>query len=267
MTAGTASLIELSRPAPGVALLRLNRPEVLNALNLALRRALASQVSVLDTDPSVRAIVLAGGSKAFCAGADLHEYAEATPEEIVLREMDRLWGAIAHCRKPIVAAVRGHALGGGCELALHADLVVAGASARFGQPEVLLGLMPGGGATQRLARTIGKARAMQMLLLADPLPALKALEWGLVNEVVADEQVEPQALEIAGRIAALPALAVRFIKEAVLESQNAPLERGLALERKSFQLLFGTADQREGVQARLQRRPARFTHHAASGKA
>jgi enoyl-CoA hydratase/carnithine racemase len=138
------------RPAEGVVLLRLHRPAVLNALNLALRRALAASFLRLDADPAARVIVLAGGPRAFCAGADLNEYVDAAPIEIVERRMDRLWDAIAACRKPVIAAVRGHALGGGCELAMHADIIVAGDSARFGQPEVLVGIMPGGGATQRL---------------------------------------------------------------------------------------------------------------------
>ena len=159
------------RPGDGVVVLRLNRPAVLNALNLALRRQLAAVVSKLDADPEVRVLVLAGSARAFCAGADLNEYATATPMEVIEREMDRLWGAIANCRKPIIAAVRGHALGGGCELAMHADVIVAGLNARFGQPEVLIGLMPGGGATQRLTRAIGKFRAMLLMLSGEAMPA------------------------------------------------------------------------------------------------
>ncbi len=250
--------VEVTRPRPGVAMLRLDRPDVLNALNLRLRQALAARLLALESDGGVRAIVLAGHPKAFCAGADLTEYVGATPENVIAREMDRLWGAVAHCRKPLIAAVRGHALGGGCELALHADLIVAGNTARFGQPEVLLGLMPGGGATQRLTRCIGKARAMQMMLTGEPVSASLALEWGLINEVTADDAVETRALDMAERIAQLPTLAVRFIKEAVIESQQSALDRGLQLERKSFQILFATADKDEGIRARLERRPPRF---------
>lgn len=250
--------LQVEHPQPGIALLRLNRPQVLNALNLALRRHLAQTITQLDDDPAVRVIVLAGHAKAFCAGADLSEYVDATPQEVITREMDRLWAAIAQCRKPLIAAVRGHALGGGCELALHADLIVASESARFGQPEVLLGLMPGGGATQRLTRCIGKARAMRMMLIGEPISAVLAREWGLVNEVLPDSEVEPQAMELAGRIAALPKLALRFIKEAVLESHSLPLDRGLQLERKSFQLLFSTADKTEGIRARLEKRAPRW---------
>lgn len=258
MSATEEPLLRVEHPQPGVALLRLNRPQVLNALNLALRRQLAQTLAQLDEAPEVRAIVLAGHAKAFCAGADLSEYVDATPQEVITREMDRLWAAIAHCRKPLIAAVRGHALGGGCELALHADLIIASESARFGQPEILLGLMPGGGATQRLTRCIGKARAMRMMLIGEPISAAMAQQWGLVNEVLPDDEVEPQAIEWAARIAALPGLALRFIKEAVLESHSLPLDRGLQLERKSFQLLFSTADKTEGIRARLEKRPPQW---------
>lgn len=251
-------ILRLESPAHGVALLRLHRPAVLNALNLALRRALAKAFTRLEADEAVRAIVLAGSERAFCAGADLHEYADATPPEIVDRHMDRLWGAIARCRKPVIAAVRGHALGGGCELAMHADLIVAGQGARLGQPEVLIGLMPGGGATQRLTRAVGKFRAMRLLLTGEPIHAAEALAMGLVSEVVPDAEVEAHALALAAKLAAGPRLAIQFIKEAVIEGMNLPLEQGLQFERKSFQLLFATEDQREGIHARLEKRPARF---------
>lgn len=252
-------LIELSSPEPGVAWLRLNRPAVLNALNLALRQRIAAAFEQLDRDTTVHVIVLAGGERAFCAGADLTEYVDADPLEIIGRDMDRLWGAIGACRKPVIAAVRGHALGGGCELAMHADLIVAGASARFGQPEVLIGLMPGGGATQRLTRAVGKFAAMKLLLTGEPIDATEALRIGLVSEVVDDAQVERRALALAQRLAAMPVLAVRFIKEAVLQSMNGTLDQGLQFERKSFQLLFATEDKREGITARLEKRAARFS--------
>ena len=252
------SLLLEQRPADGVALLRLNRPAVLNALNLALRRELAAAFTRLDADDSVRAVVLAGSGKAFCAGADLHEYVDATPPEIVSRDLDRLWAAVSGCRKPVIAAVRGHALGGGCELAMHADLIVAGKGARFGQPEILIGLMPGGGATQRLARAVGKFRAMKLLLTGEAIDAASALQMGLASEVVADDEVEPRALALASRIAALPVLASRFIKEAVIGGMNTSLDAGLQLERKSFQLLFATTDKTEGIRARIEKRPPRF---------
>jgi enoyl-CoA hydratase len=246
------------RPAPGVARLRLNRPAVLNALNLAVRRALGEAFLRLEADDSVRAIVMAGGERAFCAGADLQEYVDATPQDIVDRHMDRLWDAIARCRKPVLAAVRGHALGGGCELALHADLVIAGQGARFGQPEVLIGLMPGGGATQRLTRAVGKFRAMKLLLLGEPVTAPEALAMGLVSEVVADDEVEPRAVALAVRLARGPLYAVQSIKQAVIEGMNLPLQQGLEFERKCFQLLFATADKTEGIRARLDKRAPQF---------
>lgn len=254
---GPPPLLE-ERPAPGVALLRLNRPEVLNALNLALRRALAEAVLRLEADEAVRVILLAGHERAFCAGADLAEYVDASPSDIAGRHMGRLWDAIGHCRKPVIAAVRGHALGGGCELALHADLVIAGQGARFGQPEVLVGIMPGGGATQRLVRAVGKARAMKLLLTGQPLSADEALAMGLLSEVVADEEVEPRALTLALRLASGPQAALQAIKAAVLDGLNVGLDAGLQAERQRFALLFGTPDQREGMRARLDKRSPAF---------
>ncbi|MEY2891340.1 MAG: hypothetical protein RJA98_1248 [Pseudomonadota bacterium] len=251
-------LLLTEHPAPGVRLLRLHRPAVLNALNLELRRALAAAFVAADADPAVHAVVLAGSERAFCAGADLQEYRDATPAEIAARGMGRLWDAVASCRKPVIAAVRGHALGGGCELALHADLIIAGEGARFGQPEVLIGLMPGGGATQRLTRAVGKFAAMRLLFTGAPIGAAEALALGLASEVVADAQVEPRAIALAAQLAQGPQAAIRAIKEAVIEGMNLPLQQGLAFERKSFALLFDEADKTEGIRARLEKRPARF---------
>ncbi|NML44033.1 enoyl-CoA hydratase [Ramlibacter sp. G-1-2-2] len=239
------------RPAPGVALLRLHRPAVLNALNLALRRRLAEAFTRLDADAEVRVIVLAGSERAFCAGADLQEYVDAGPIEIADRNMGALWDAIARCSKPVIAAVRGHALGGGCELAMHADILLAGEGARFGQPEVLIGLMPGGGATQRLVRAVGKFRAMRLLMSGEPFTAEAALQMGLASEVVPDAEVEVRAIQLAAQLAKGPQHALRFIKQAVIEGMNLPLQQGLEFERKCFQLLFATADKTEGIRARL----------------
>jgi len=246
------------RPADGVVLLRLNRPEVFNALNLALRRALAEAFRRLDLDPSVRVLVIAGGPRFFCAGADLNEYVDATPMDLLQRRHDLLWGAIAACSKPVIAAVNGFALGGGCELALHADLIVAGQSARFGQPEVKVGIMPGGGATQRLTRSVGKHAALQLLLLGEPISAETAQGWGLVSEVLDDAAVEARALAMAGQLVALPAVALRLVKESVLMAMETPLSAGLAFERAAFQTTFATADKQEGMRARLDKRAARF---------
>jgi enoyl-CoA hydratase len=254
----TMDLLLEERPSPGVALVRLNRPDVLNALNLQLRRDLAAAFTCLDADPQVRVIILAGSERAFCAGADLNEYVDATPTEVIGRHMDQLWGAISGCRKPVIAAVCGHALGGGCELAMHADIIVAGQGARFGQPEVKIGIMPGGGATQRLTRAVGKFAAMKILLFGEPFDATAALAMGLASEVVPDTEVEVRAMQLATQLAALPFMSLQFIKEAVIEGMNLPLDQGLQFERKSFQLLFSTADKTEGIRARLEKRSPQF---------
>ena len=246
------------RPATGIALLRLNRPAVLNALNLALRHSLADAFVRLEADKGINVIILAGSERAFCAGADLNEYVDASPLDIMDRQMDRLWGAISGCRKPVIAAVRGHALGGGCDLAMHADIIVAGVNAKFGQPEVKIGMMPGGGATQRLTRAVGKFAAMKILLCGEAFTAQQAAAMGLVSELVGDAEVETRAIEMASRMAALPALSLRLIKEAVLGGMNVGLEAGLQLERKSFQLLFATQDKTEGICARLDKRIPEF---------
>jgi enoyl-CoA hydratase/carnithine racemase len=248
----------VENPVLGVLVLRLNRPSVLNALNLELRRALAKAFEWADRDESVRAVVLAGSERAFCAGADLREYRDATPAEIVARDMGRLWDAIGQCRKPVIAAVRGHALGGGCELAMHADIIIAGQSAKFGQPEVLIGLMPGGGATQRLPRAIGKFAAMRLLLTGQPIAAQEALALGMASEVLADNESEPRALALAAQLAQGPQAAIQAIKESVLQGMHMPLQQGLSMERKSFALLFATPDKTEGISARLEKRKPHF---------
>ncbi len=242
----------------GVVVLRLNRPEVLNALNLELRRALAQVFTELHHDEGVKAIVLAGSAKAFCAGADLNEYVDAQPMEIVARQMGGLWGAISGCSKPVVVALRGFALGGGLELAMHGDIIVCAETAKMGQPEVQIGLMPGGGATQRLTHAVGKFKAMKWLLTGALFGAKEAFEMGLVSEVVPDEEVDERALKLAKQLAKGPQQAIRSIKQAVLQSMNTPLDQGLELERKSFQLLFATRDKTEGIRARLEKRDAKF---------
>lgn len=242
----------------GVVLLRINRPEARNALNMAVRRQLAEQFRAAAEDPEIRAVVLTGDEKAFVAGADIREFAELSAVDQMLRNTHRLWQAIADCPKPVIAAVRGHALGGGCELAMHADIIVAGEGAWFGQPEVHVGLMPGAGGTQRLTRAVGKFQAMKMVLLGERIGAAEALRMGLVSEVVPDDAVLPRAVEMAKRIAALPPLAVMQIKEVLLAGMDAPLDAALMLERKAFQLLFATEDQKEGARAFLEKRKPEF---------
>lgn len=247
----------IDHPAEGVARLRLNRPAVNNALSLELQALLARYFSELADDASVRCILLTGGEQVFAAGGDISSMAGIGPIEILQRHTERVWAPIQHCPKPVIAAVCGYAYGGGCELAMHADIIIAGRSARFSQPEIRIGIMPGIGGTQRLVRAVGKAKAMQMALTGRPISAEEACIAGLVSEVVADEQVQEHALEQARLIAAMPPLAAEQIKEVILAGMDASLEAGLALERKANALLFASRDQKEGMQAFLdKRRPA-----------
>lgn len=250
--------IRLERPRPHVALVRIARPQKRNALSVELRRELLAQLQALDGDPQVRAVVLAGSAKVFAAGADLSEIAEAGAIDMVLRDTYALWSALARLLKPMVAAVRGTAFGGGFELALHADLIVAGAGARFGLPEIRLGLMPGGGGTQRLVRLLGRQRALQYLLTGDAMSAGEAQALGIVSQVVPDDRVDDAAVELAGRIAAMPPLAVRQIREVVLAGADCPLDAAIRLEHKALQLLCASEDKREGVRAFLDKRPPTF---------
>ncbi|TAH48042.1 MAG: enoyl-CoA hydratase [Betaproteobacteria bacterium] len=249
----------VERPQPQVAVVRLNRPEARNALSQALRQRLAEQFSLLGQDDTVRCIVLTGGERIFAAGADLRAMVDSTPIDILLLNNQRMWQAISSCPKPVIAAVNGFALGGGCELAMHADIIVAGEGAMFGQPEIKVGIMPGAGGTQRLARAVGKFKAFRMLLTGEPVSARDAEAMGLVSEVVADDQVQARALALAAQIAAMPPLAVAQIKEVLIAGQDASLEAALMLERKAFQLLFASADKKEGMQAFLDKRAAQFT--------
>jgi len=248
----------LERPSDRVAIVRLNRPQARNALNLTVRELLAEHFTALGADEQTRCIIITGGETIFAAGADLRDMVDRTAVEMLVRRSERLWQPIASCPKPVIAAVNGYALGGGCELAMHADIIVAGEGASFGQPEVRVGIMPGAGGTQRLTRAVGKYRAMKMLLTGEPVPARDALAMGLVSEVVADAEVLARAVAIANTIAALPPLAIMQIKEVVLAGQDASLEAGLMLERKAFQLLFSTADQKEGMRAFLEKRKPGF---------
>ena len=252
------SEVLLETLAPGVAQVRINRPEARNALNNEVRAQLAAHFTALGADPEVRCIVLTGGEKYFAAGADIRAMADAGAIEMMLRANHRLWAAIAACPKPVIAAVNGFAWGGGCELAMHADIIVAGEKASFCQPEVKVGIMPGAGGTQRLTRAVGKFQAMKMLLTGQPVPAREALAMGLASEVVADEEVQARALELAQQIAALPPLAIQQIKEVVIAGQDASLEAALMLERKAFQLLFASADQKEGMHAFMEKRAPVF---------
>src|SRR5712692_700694 len=209
----------LERPAEGIAVVRLNRPEVRNALNLKVRELLAEHFNALGSDEATRCVVLTGGEKVFAAGADIRDMVERTSIEMMIRRSERLWEPIASCPKPVIAAVNGYAFGGGCELAMLADIIVAGEGASFGQPEVRIGIMPAAGGTQRLTRAAGKFRAMRMLLTGEPVTARDAQAIGLVSDVVPDAEVFETALRIAKTIASMPPLAVTQIKEGVLAGQ------------------------------------------------
>jgi enoyl-CoA hydratase/carnithine racemase len=236
----------------------MNRPKALNALNTATRVELVDHFRKLGEDDKVRCIVITGNEKAFVAGADLKEMADKGTVGMTLGKVRELWRVIAQCPKPVIAAVNGFALGGGCELAMHADIIIAGKSAKFGQPEVRVGIMAGGGGTQRLTRAVGKFKAMKMLLTGEPVSAAEAFEMGLASEVVADEQVLDRALKLARTIAALPPLAIRQTKEVVLAGADCSLDAGLTLERKAFDILFDTEDQKEGMRAFIEKRKPEF---------
>jgi len=241
-----------------VRVIRIARDERLNALNLALVDELVAALEAADAEPQVRAVVMTGGDKAFAAGADIAEMADATAVDMKLRDQFRAWDRIRGVHKPVIAAVRGFALGGGCELAMACDLVIAGESAKFGQPEVKLGLMPGAGGTQWLARRLGKARALELLWLGEPITAQEAMALGLVNRVVPDDTCVAAALELGKRLAEMPPVALRCIKEAVYQAMDTTLADGLEAERNLFYLLCATEDAREGMRAFIERRKPSF---------
>ena len=239
----------------GVALITLDRPEALNALSFDLLDELATSLEALDADPGCRAIVITGsGHRAFAAGADIVELAPQTSASLHEGGRFETWDRLARIGLPMIAAVRGVALGGGCELAMTCDIIVAAEDATFGQPEIRLGVMPGAGGTQRLTRAIGKARAMAMILTGDSIGAAEAHALGLVSRVVPSEATVDAALELATRIAELPPVAVRAAKAAVLAADEMSLSDGLAQERRAFFDLFDTADQSEGMAAFTEKR-------------
>lgn len=244
--------------ANGICVITLNRPKVRNALNTELRQKLADIFIQLNDDPQTKAIVLTGGDKVFAAGADVNDFLTAKTVDVYLRHSERYWDAITNCRKPIIAAVNGYALGGGCELAMHTDIIVAGKSAKFGQPEIKIGLMPGAGGTQRLFRVIGKHKAMKLILTGDMISAEAADQMGLVSEVVDDETTIKRAIEIAKKLAGYSPIALMQIKEVANLGVDMPLQAALALERKAFQILFDTEDQKEGLKAFLEKRDANY---------
>jgi len=250
--------VKLERHGDGTATLRIDRPEARNALNIAVRRALAEACREIAEDARLRAVVLTGGPEIFAAGADLTEFVEAGAVDILKRRAERWWQAVADVPQPMIAAVNGFALGGGLELAMCCDIIIAGRSAKLGQPEVRVGIMPGAGGTQRLTRAVGKFQAMRLVLTGEVIGAEEALAMGLVSKVVDDAAVYDSACGLARAIAALPPIAVQQAKEAVILGADASLSAALALERKALQLTFATRDKTEGMRAFLEKRKPQF---------
>jgi enoyl-CoA hydratase len=239
-------------------LVQLNRPDVLNALNIDLMKEVVEALEGFDRDNETGCMVLTGNKKAFAAGADIKEMAEAGAVEMLLRDQFARWDRIRKLKKPVIAAVSGFALGGGCELAMSCDMIVASESAKFGQPEINLGVIPGAGGTQRLTKAIGKARAMEMILTGKMFGAQEMFEAGLVTKVVDADLYLEEALELAREIASKPTIAVQLAKESVLKSFDLTIESGLELERKNFYLLFATEDKFEGMKAFVEKRKAEW---------
>lgn len=241
-----------------VGLVRLNRPKALNALNKALLTELMDALVTLDADPEIGAVVLTGNDRVFAAGADIREMADATAVEMLQRDQIALFDRLKGIRKPVIAAVSGWCLGGGNELAMACDMIVASETAQFGQPEINLGVIPGAGGTQRLTRAVGKVIAMEMVLNNRTLSAREALQYGLVNRVVPVERYLEEALGLADEIASRAPLAVRLGKEAVNQAFESFLAEGIADERRAFYFLFASDDQKEGMQAFLEKRRANW---------
>ncbi len=241
-----------------VGIATLNRPKQLNALAGPLMRELVEAVEQHDADPAIRAIVLTGGTSVFAAGADLKEMADATAADMLTNGRIALWDRLRRVSKPLVAAVSGYALGGGCELAMLCDLIVASETARFGQPEINVGLIPGAGGTQRLTRSVGKFLAMDMILTGRQLSAEEALRYGLASRVVAPEVVVQEAVRLGKELAEKPPISLRLAKEAVTRAFEGRVDDGIELERKLFFLLFGTNDAHEGMHAFVEKRQPQY---------
>ncbi|MDQ7801917.1 MAG: enoyl-CoA hydratase-related protein [Armatimonadota bacterium] len=250
--------ILVETPEPHVGLVRLNRPHVRNALSARLLDELTRALDAFEADPDCRVVVLTGDDRAFAAGADIQEFVGQSAVSMIAGHRPGAWDRIRRFPKPLVAAVSGYCLGGGWELAMLCDLVVASETARFGQPEIHLGIIPGAGGTQRLPRLIGKHRAMELILTGRQLTAQEAYTWGVVNRVAPAETYLQDALTLAREIAQKAPVAARLAKEAVLRSMDTPLDVGLDYERKLSALAFGTEDRQEGVRAFLEKRKPTF---------
>ncbi len=241
-----------------IALVELNRPKELNALNLQLMMELRDTLKALDENDDVRVIILTGNERAFAAGADIKQMADKTAVDMLMIDQFSTWDQIKKTHKPIIAAVSGFALGGGCELAMTCDMIIASETAKFGQPEIKIGVMPGAGGTQRLTRAIGKARAMEMVLTGKFISADEAYQYGLINRVVPVEMYMYEAISLAKEIAAMSPVSVRLAKESVNRAYETHLDEGLHFERKNFYLTFASEDQKEGMKAFVEKRPPDF---------
>lgn len=245
----------------GIALVTLNRPEVHNALSLTLMEELGDALTRLDKDTSVKSVILTGNDKAFSVGADLKEVATSQTIDLLIIDQFSIWDEMGRFKKPLIAAVSGWVVGGGCELAMLCDMVIASDTAKFGQPEIRRGIGSGAGGTQRLPRAVGKAKAMEIILTGDYIEAAEAMQIGLINRVYPVEEYLNGALNIARKISELPPLAVRLAKESVNKAFNSTLTDGLTFERKNYYLTFSTEDQKEGIKAFLEKRKPKYTGH------
>ena len=243
-----------------VMVITLNRPEALNALSRDLISHLNQALDEAEVDPEIGAIVLMGNEKAFAAGADIREMKDLLFADVYENDFVEAWERLARCRKPIIAAVSGYALGGGCELVMMCDIILADDTARFGQPEISLGTIPGGGGTQRLTQLIGKAKAMEMCLTGRLMDAVEAERCGLVTRVVPKDRLKVEAITVAKKIATFSQPIVQMVKEAIRASENMPLDQGIRFERRLFQATFSLKDRQEGMKAFLEKRKAVFKH-------
>jgi enoyl-CoA hydratase len=243
-----------------VGVIRLNRPQALNALNSDLMRELSAAIAAFEADANIGCLVLTGSEKAFAAGADIKEMASKSYMDALFGDFAKDWHPAARARKPVIAAVAGFALGGGCELAMQCDFIIAADSAKFGQPEIKLGVIPGIGGTQRLTHAVGKAKAMEMILTGRMMDATEAERAGLVARVVPAAELIDEALKTAQTIASMSLPSVILAKETVNRAFETSLEEGLLFERRVFHSLFASADQKEGMNAFIEKRPAKFSH-------
>lgn len=241
-----------------IGLVKINRPDAMNALNIKLMKEISETLTEFDQNSEIGCMIITGDEKAFAAGADIKEMVDATSSEMVNKGKFDNWDNLRKIKKPLIAAVDGYALGGGCELAMSCDIIVASENSKFGQPEINLGIIPGAGGTQRLTRAIGKARAMEMILTGKIFSAKEMLEAGLLTKIVDDKPCLEEAINLAKEIASKPALAVQLAKECILKSFDTTVEEGINLERKNFCILFDSEDKREGMNAFIEKRKPKW---------